>query len=264
MKKNDFERPQISQVEDLTVKLALANRKLKEAENNRSKLLANISHDLRAPMTAIRSCIDYLVSLSNEPHPDFNECRDTLRILDRRSQNLEKLINDLYYLVSIDIQAMVFNFEEIDLSSFLEEYFFSVEADKNFDEHKLCLDVPENMKISVSIDAQRIVRVLDNLFANARKYSNAGAEIHLNAYSYNEEMVCVTVSDTGMGISKESMKYIFERSYTVSSSRTPYNSGTGLGLAIARGIVENHGGQIWCESVLGEGSTFFFTIPIHR
>ena len=131
MKKNDFEKPQLSEVENLTIQLAKVNKEMKEAEQQRTEMLANISHDLRAPMTAIRSSIDYLNTYTKDAMIPYEEYKNTLHIMDMRSQALEHLINDLFYLTSLDSHKDSFHFEEIPLVPFLEEYYFSAEADRD-------------------------------------------------------------------------------------------------------------------------------------
>lgn len=263
MKKSEFEKPQLSQVENLTMQLAIANRKLKESEQQRLDMIANISHDLRAPMTAIRSGIDYLNTFSANSMISYEEFSQILHVLDMRSQALQHLINDLFYLTSLESKKNAFHFETLPLLPFLEEYFFSLEGDTHYADRQLCLDVPETLQVSVSIDSDRIIRVLDNLFTNARKYSQENDFIRLNAFVTENNTVCISVADTGIGIPEESIEKIFQRSYTVSSSRTPNSpTGSGLGLSIVKAIIQRHGGTVWCKSQVGKGSIFYFTLPI--
>lgn len=263
MKKNEFEKPQLSEVENLTMQLAIANRKLKESEQQRLDMIANISHDLRAPITAIRSSIDYLNTFSADAMISYEEFAQILQVIDLRSQSLEHLINDLFYLTSLESKKDAFHFETLPLLPFLEEYFFSLEIDSHYANRQLCLDVPETLQVSVTIDSARIIRVLDNLFTNARKYSKENDVIRLNAFVTEDQSVCISVADTGIGIPAESIEKIFQRSYTVSNSRTPNSStGSGLGLSIVKAIIQRHGGKVWCKSRVGKGSIFYFTLPI--
>ena len=113
------------------------------------------------------------------------------------------------------------------------------------------------------MDTDHFYRVLDNLFTNALKYSLEDATITLGAMlSSDKKNVIIFVRDTGIGIPASSIQKIFERSYMVSSARTPSSSGTGLGLSIAKTIIERHNGDIWCESKEGHGSTFYLSLPI--
>lgn len=264
--KKTFEQPIVAEntIEELSRKLLKANEELKKAENSRKMMLENISHDLRAPLTAIRSTIDYFKHKSYEEKLSLSidEMNYLLSVLDVRTKTLEVLINDLYYLTVLESNQNVFDFVKIPLGQFLEEYFFSLEIDERYVDYVLRLDFPENFEVTVNIDVAKMSRVLDNLFTNARKYSDLGTTITLGAMP-KEEMVCFYVKDNGRGIPKDAIQYIFERTYRVSESRTPdKEAGSGLGLSIAKTIVIRHGGNISCVSKEGEGSCFFVDLPM--
>lgn len=264
-KKNTFSKPELG-TEDLalalynvTQKLEEANSILRETQQQKDLLFANISHDLRSPITAIRNSIEYLLSMDSI---DKEELTSTLNLMERRSIYLENLINDVFLLSSININHNLFHYETLNLTFLLEDFFFTVSEDSRYDSRKLCLDVPEDFNARVSIDSKMLLRALDNLFTNALKYSYDGASISLNAFLDNQT-VHVTVKDTGIGIEEEHLNKIFDTSYMVESARTPSSTtGTGLGLSIVKAIIEHFGGIIWCESKVGIGSTFHFTLPL--
>ncbi|WP_026509726.1 sensor histidine kinase [Butyrivibrio sp. LC3010] len=261
-----FEQPLVDSdtVAELSKKLIEANLELKCAENERKIMLENISHDLRAPLTAIRSTIDYLLLKNNDESESIsqNELDSFLNLLDMRTKTLEVLVKDLYYLTCIDSGSEEFKFREIPIAQFLEEYFFAAEIDDKYDGYNLELSVPDEMMQVVSIDIAKLSRVLDNLFNNSRKYSDKGSTITLGAYPCENE-VCFYVRDNGRGISEKAIQYIFDRTYRESNSRTPEKEiSSGLGLSIAKSIVERHNGRIECKSKLGEGSTFSIYLPI--
>lgn len=266
MPKKYFIPPGLS-TEDLSAKLLKAygelqetNEKLIQEERTRTEMFANISHDLRSPITAIRNGIEYLSSADSIAPEELDT---TLHLLHRKVLNLESLINDIFLLTTVENTNIPFHFEQLDLGIYLEEFFFSCEADQKFSKRHLILDVPEHFPCIVSIDADRFNRVLDNLFTNALKYSNENASITLSAaISTDKKNAIVSVKDTGIGIPADSISKIFERSYTVSSARTPGSSGTGLGLSIAKIIMERLHGKIWCESKEGSGSTFYLSLPV--
>lgn len=265
MQKKYFIPPGLS-TDDLSAKLLKAYSQLQEAnekliyeEQMRTEMFANISHDLRSPITAIRNSIEYLSS-SDSVTP--NELHTTLQLLDKKIIHLESLINDIFLLTTVENTNIPFHLEQLELGMYLEEFFFSCEADKKYSKRRLVLDVPEHFPYIVSIDADRFNRVLDNLFTNALKYSSENASITLGVkLSSNKKSVIISIKDTGIGIPANSISKIFERSYTVSSARTP-GSGTGLGLSIAKIIMERMNGEIWCESIEGNGSTFYLLLPI--
>ncbi len=269
MKKNFFEQPLIESetIESLSAKLLAAttelsesNRELQRLQKERNEMLANISHDLRAPITAIRSAVDYLVNSKNLTEDDYSS---SLKLIDRRTKTLENLIQDMYYLFCVEDTSRELVLEAVDAAMFLEEYFYDAIVDSRYDEHNMNLDIEEGLSCIISVDLQKLVRVLDNLFTNAAKYSPAGTDITLKASANNRNsFLTVSVIDTGKGIPSESLANLFNRTYTVSSARTPGSeTGSGLGLSIVKAIIERHGGTVSCTSELGKGSCFSFTLP---
>lgn len=273
MKKNLFNAPGIESntIETLSAKLlevtdllSKSNEKLKNEQKEREEMLANISHDLRAPITAIRSAIDYLTSNQELSKEDVNS---SLQLIDRRTATLETMIQDMYYLFCVEDTSKELHFEIVDAAVFLEEYFYDAIVDSRYDTHHMVLDIEPALKCKINIDVQKMVRVLDNLFTNAAKYSHATSTITLKAYFNQEKEVlantlCIEVIDNGIGIPPEALQDIFNRTYTVSSSRTPNSTtGSGLGLSIVKAIVERHGGSVTCGSEFGKGSIFTIHLP---
>lgn len=271
MKKQKFISPSIEgeqlnalsqKLIETTNELAAANKQLALAEKERNEMLANISHDLRAPITAIRSAVDLLLSsceLSRE------ELLSTVQIINRRTETLENLIQDMYYLFSLESNSLPLQFEAVSAVSFFEEYFYNTIIDSRYDDRDMKLDMADTLDAIIRIDIQKMMRVLDNLFTNAAKYSHSGSSITLKVTANAEHsMLCIQVIDTGIGIPSESLEKIFERTYTVSSSRTPGSpTGSGLGLCIVKTIISQHGGSISCESTPGKGSCFTILLPEH-
>ena len=265
-KKPAFEKPELT-VEELSIalfqanqKLDLANKQLILNEKERSDFYANISHDLRSPMAAINSSIEYLLSQSTW---DEKEVRSILTLIQGRSKFLTQMINDIFMLSALDTSRKSVQPEPIDIGYYLEEFFYDCAADSKYNSRILRLQVPYELDCIVNIDPNLMQRVLDNLFTNALKYSFPGASIILGAKETDDHQILIFVSDTGIGISQENLEKIFERSYMVEDARTPgFTQGCGFGLAIAKSIVTKHNGTIWCESVLNEGSTFYIKLPI--
>ena len=264
----EFQSPNLEtkNVEELTLQLMDAHTKLQALQKEREMMLANISHDLRAPITAIRSAVDLALSTKA---PSKEEIQKTLNLIDKRTAVLEDLINDMYYLFCVEDISRPLITQPVDACTFLEEYFYDATIDSRYDTFDMQLDVPTDLNCTINIEPQKIVRVLDNLMTNSAKYAGKKPSyIRLSAGINKEENtdtrhnLIISVSDNGCGIAPEALPHIFTRTYTVSNARTPGSvSGSGLGLSIARAIVERHGGTICAESTLGKGTTFTVSLP---
>lgn len=263
MEKDDFfTKPRLQQVEDLTIQLLEANKKIKAEQEERNRMLSDIAHDLRAPVSAFRSTLDYIISMRNKDSLPDDELDNLLGIMDKRTSGLQTLISDLYFLLTLEQQAeSIYHFEQIELGTFLEEYYYDLELRDDMRERKLYLDVPVNLNCIVNIDTEKMVRVLDNLFSNAVKYSENGDSIGLILHELSDKKVVFCIKDTGIGIEEDNVDKIFNHSYQVAKARTPdAKTGSGLGLTIVKTIIEQHGGNIRCSSKPGEGSSFFIEL----
>ena len=268
MHKNQFETPAIREdsIASLSKKLLIvteelqkSNLELQKVQKERADMLANLSHDLRAPVTAIRGAVDYLLA---DPDCSAEERTKVLHLIDRRTKVLENLINDMYDLFCVESSSRPLSLQRIAAAPFLEEYFYSSILDSRYDSHDMRLALPEDLSCSLSIDVEKIIRVLDNLMTNAAKYSSPDTPITLKALE-REDCLEISVIDAGIGIPQDALDKVFCRTYTVSPSRTPGSpTGSGLGLSIAKAIAEKHQGTMSCTSEPGKGSTFTLTLPI--
>ena len=264
----EFQSPNLESknVEELTAQLMDAHIKLQTLQKEREMMLANISHDLRAPITAIRSAVYLALSTDALSGEDIHK---TLNLIDKRTAVLEDLINDMYYLFCVEDISRPLNTEPVDACAFLEEYFYDSSIDSRYDAFDMQLDVPTTLSCTINIEPQKMVRVLDNLMTNSAKYAGEkasfirlSARLTPNNKSKANNQLTISVSDNGCGIAPEALPHIFTRTYTVSNARTPgASSGSGLGLSIAKAIVERHGGNISVESTLGKGTTFTVSLP---
>ena len=262
----EFQFPNLESktIEELTIQLLETHSELQVLQKERQMMLVNISHDLRAPISAIRSAIDLALTdtLSEE------DLHKTLTTIDKRTTVLEDLINDMYYLFCVEDVSRPLHTQTVDACTFLEEYFYNATIDSRYADFDMQLDVPTDLNCTINIEPQKIVRVLDNLLTNSAKHAGEkasyiclGAKMHKNTTSPDHQLI-ISVSDNGCGIAPEALPHIFTRTYTVSNARTPgESSGSGLGLSIAKAIIERHGGTINAESTLGEGTTFTVSLP---
>lgn len=252
-------------VEERTRELAESKRqiedayqKLQELDQIKTKFFANISHELRTPITLILAPTEMML---NRNLGNLTKDQEKyLTIMQTNSLRLLKLINNLLDLAKIDAGKMELYYNRADFAKYVNGVVFSVSpmAEKK----SLALRFTSNEAIpEFFFDADKIEKVILNLVFNALKFTERG-EITVSC-SRQENNVLVKVSDTGIGIPKEHMPKLFSRFSQADSSASRKYEGTGIGLALARELVELHHGKIWAESEEGRGTTFFFTIPIY-
>ncbi len=228
----------------------------------RRDLVANISHDLRTPITGIQLVAE---TLQNGALADKKMAPVLLDRILEEVEVLEQINQELMDLSLIESGRMPLKLVRCNLTKQVKK---TVKRMKNQAQRKnLSLEIDLPPKIRVLADKGMLGRVLTNLIHNAIKFTENGGITVREVPTTDPGMVCVAVADTGIGMSAEAQQRVFERFYKTDTARTRHefhaesHTGTGLGLAIARHIIEAHGGKIWVESEPGQGTTFFFTLP---
>ena len=183
--------------------------------------------------------------------------REFLQAIDRASDRLTRIVNDLVDMSQLEIGAMRLDRRRSTVSVIVKQLSDQLAAITG--DHHLVVDVPPDLP-PVYVDEVRLGQVIINLVSNAAAYSPEGTVIRLFAQHRDSE-VWVSVSDQGIGIPPEHQTKVFDRFYRLESGVARRRGGTGLGLAICKGIVEAHGGLIWVESAPGKGSKFSFSLP---
>ncbi len=232
--------------------------RFREAEEMKSTFISVISHELKTPVALIKG---YAATLRREDVEwDEETIREGLQIIEEEADRLTRLIDNLLDASRIQAGGLKLEFEEVDLRDLIrrEAEGFQVQTAA----HTITIDVPDDLP-PVWGDRERIRQVLDNLLSNAIKYSPEGGLIRVGAW-VDTDQVTVYVADQGIGIPEEEQPYLFERFYRVDSTLRRKTKGAGLGLFLAKALVEAHGGRIWVHSKPGEGSTFFFTLPVAK
>jgi len=248
-----------SSLYEVTQKLNLANKELLALHQEQASLLTNLSHDLRSPLTAIHSAVEYLLSFDNL---NYDDTLSSLKLIQLKSKIVGKLIDDIFLLSQIESKSWTFNYQLTNIGMFLEEFYFSCQSDVKYSKRILVLEVSPHFPYESMVDATLLYRLLDNLMTNALKYSSDNTTIILGAKQTKDSLL-IYIQDFGYDIASDYINKVFERSFTISTARTPGpSSSNGLGLSIAKSIATQHNGEIWCESKLGFGSTFYFTLPI--
>lgn len=240
-----------------TSELSEANRELTKLDSLKTEFIADMSHELRSPITAIRGGLDYLKRTTPE-----GDNKSYLHLIDNNLMRMTHLVSDMLDLTRIDAGKVAWDFELNDLSVLVREVIevLSLEADK----HQVQMHFDERDSVWVEMDLERIEQVLVNLLENAFKFSDPGTAVTITIEE-NDPWVAVSVCDAGKGIASENLETIFRKFHTLpSSGGRGQTKGTGLGLTICRKIVEAHGGRIWAESEQGQGSTFTFRLPLKQ
>lgn len=230
---------------------------LKRYRDTRSEFFANISHELRTPMTYLEG---YAKVLKDGLYQTEEEKVQYLTIIHQETMRLTRLINDLFELSKMEEGKFALNLEWIDLTEVIENVTLKTGL-KSIDKGlQFAVDIQDDLPF-VYGDGLRMEQIFLNLIDNAIRYTDHGS-ISLQLRAINEKEVLVSIEDTGKGIHEEELPYIFERFYRVEKSRSREYGGTGLGLAIVKKLVEMQGGKIQVYSQLGKGTRFeikFFT-----
>jgi two-component system phosphate regulon sensor histidine kinase PhoR len=230
---------------------------LRKLERVRRDFVANVSHEFKTPLTAIQGFAETLLAGA------IDDPQNRLRFLEiilEHSRRLARLTDDLLKLSKMDADRLELEIHRLSVSQFVDSCIETTQrpaAEKNL---RISVNLQEPIP-DIAADRRRLAEVLQNLLDNAMQYTPAGGQITVSASADGAE-VTFTVSDTGIGIPRADQSRIFERFYRVDVARSREVGGTGLGLSISKHLVEVHGGRIWVESEVGQGSRFHFTVPI--
>ncbi|MFN6462157.1 MAG: response regulator [Nostoc sp. DedVER02] len=228
----------------------------KQIERMKDEFVSVVSHELRTPLTSIYGSLGMLAS--GLLQPDSDQGKRLLQIATDSSERLVRLINDILDIERIESGKGKMESEICNIVDLITQAVNVMQplADKA----GVTLSISA-LSGQILADCDRIVQTLTNLLSNAIKFSSAGSTVWLGVQQQGDE-VLLTVKDTGRGIPTDKLESIFERFQQVDSSDSRNHDGTGLGLAICKSIMQQHGGRIWVESTLGEGSTFYVTLPL--
>jgi PAS domain S-box-containing protein len=233
-----------------------AEEKLRKIDQMKSEFLSNISHELRTPLQSIGG---FTKLLMNGQVPDAATQQEFLQIIDREALHLGNLINQLLDLSRLESGQFQINRKLISIRDTVIDSiksFHTLSRDKNI---TLNEEIPAGLP-EIEADEERIRQVFINLLSNAIKYSDPGGSVKVRAEKRGGDLL-FQVIDHGIGMSPEARKHLFERFYRAEDKLA--RGGTGLGLYITRQIIEAHGGHIWVESKVDEGSTFSFNLPLN-
>ncbi|MGO2000224.1 MAG: cell wall metabolism sensor histidine kinase WalK, partial [Staphylococcus saprophyticus] len=227
-----------------------------QVERERREFVANVSHELRTPLTSMNS---YIEALESGAWKDGELAPQFLSVTREETERMIRLVNDLLQLSKMDNESEQITKEIVDFNMFINKIINRHEMSAK--DTTFVREIPTET-IFTEIDPDKMTQVFDNVITNAMKYSRGDkrVEFHVKQNALYNRMT-IRVKDNGIGIPINKVDKIFDRFYRVDKARTRKMGGTGLGLAISKEIVEAHNGRIWANSVEGQGTSIFITLP---
>jgi signal transduction histidine kinase/DNA-binding response OmpR family regulator len=239
----------------LALRDVTAERMIADMKN---EFVSTVSHELRTPLTSIKGYVDLILDGSAG---DINEMQqEFLGIVKENSDRLVELINEMLDISRIESGRVHLRVEPLKMAESIAGAVDTFRAVLQQTDRTIEVQLPDNLPLVVA-DRDRVGQVLINLISNAIKYSPGGGQVTIAA-THAGEFVTVSVTDQGLGISREDQKRLFTKFYRVDTAMTREIGGTGLGLSICKTIIELLGGEIGCKSKPGQGSTFWFSLPV--
>jgi two-component system phosphate regulon sensor histidine kinase PhoR len=231
--------------------------RIKHLEVLRSEFVANVSHELRTPLAIFRG---YLETLMEYPHLPPDESRRMLQAMQRHSERLNALVEDLLTLTRLETKPAQVEFSTVRLDALLRRIVQDWQQQMNSGHAEIQVNIPGELP-AVELDPLRFEQVILNLLENAVAYSNPPRSIQLSAVLYGD-LIEIRVDDNGIGIPLGDLPHIFERFYRVDKGRSRVSGGTGLGLSIVKHIMQIHRGTVHAESEMGKGTTVVLRMPL--
>jgi signal transduction histidine kinase len=261
----DFEFPEssVDEVDEMYKSFDEMRLQLKESqelqdqyEQNRKELIANISHDLKTPLTAINGYVQGIL----DGVADTKEKQERyLRVIEGNAQEMEHLIEDLFLISKLDIDQVPMRTDPIDLVPYLQDCVLDWQYMMQRQEMEISL-ATELQSAHVTGDREQLKRVVNNIVNNGVKHMTKGGQVTIGLKEEDQGFV-IAISDTGVGIAKDKLGHIFDKFYRTDAERNRKIAGSGLGLAISKEIVQRMGGIIWADSELNKGTTISFYLP---
>jgi K+-sensing histidine kinase KdpD len=232
-----------------------AIREARQADRLRSEVMATLSHQLRMPLSAVKGYATAL--LLDDIQWSEAKRREFLKLIDDECDSMQSMIKELLDTALIDVGQMSLELQPIRIPYMARD--IAADFQRRHDKHRIIIDFPSDFPI-LEIDPRWMKQVFRNVLDNAIKYSPDGGLIVVRG-EIRPNVIVIGVSDQGIGISPEDLIPLFERYFRGRSNNSFRVPGTGLGLPVARAIIEAHGGRIWAESKVGQGTTIYFSIP---
>lgn len=230
-------------------------------ENERRQFVSNVSHELRTPLTSVKSYVD---ALQEGAIDDAELSHNFLSVVEDETARMIRMINDLLELSRMDSSALKIDQEYVNIGELfnyiLDRFDMIIANDEQPEKRYSIAREISRVPIWVELDPSKFTQVVDNVMNNAIKYSPDGGVITAQMVDHGNRVV-LGINDQGLGIPAADLKHVFDRFFRVDKARSRAQGGSGLGLAISKEIIERFGGRIWVESVEGQGSTFYISLP---
>jgi len=234
-------------------------RELEDLNIHKDSVLAILSHDLRSPLSSIIGIVNYLKEYSQSMKPD--EFQEMLDLLYKSSIDELEMLDYLVEWARIKYASGVFSPTRIKLTDYINKVFDSLNDTASINAINLHHEIEEDT--SVFADGKMLISIIQNIVSNAIKHSEKGGTVTVSARSKDDKII-VQVKDTGVGMSREITENLFTPQLKTLSEARKKNKGAGIGLLLVKGFLEKNGGEIWVESIEGEGSSFYFTLPFEK
>ena len=234
-------------------------KELEELNTHKESVLAILSHDLRSPLSSIIGTAKYLKENFHKMKPDA--VQEMLDLLYKSSTDELDMLDYLVEWARIKYASDAFSPTKIKLTEYIDKVFEALNETASINTINLHHEIEENT--SVFADGKMLISIIQNIVSNAIKHTGKNGTITVSAKTKDDKII-VQVKDTGIGISKEIMSKLFTPQMKTLSEARKKDKGAGIGLLLVKGFLEKNGGEIWVESIEGEGSSFYFTLPIDK
>ena len=234
-------------------------KELEELNTHKESVLAILSHDLRSPLAGIISTAEYLKSNYDKMKPDA--VKEMLDLLHKSTKDELEMLDYLVEWARIKYASDVFTPAKIKLGEYVKKVFDTLNESAAIKTINLHHEIHENT--SVFADGKMLLSILQNIVSNALKHTGTGGNVTITT-KHTEDKIIVEIKDTGIGMSKEMREKLFTPQLNSLSKEREKDKGAGIGLLLVKGFLEKNGGEIWVESVVDEGSSFYFTLPVEK
>lgn len=234
---------------------------LKQTNRAHAEFVAYASHDIKSPLTALQMSVGYLLEIENKALT-AKQIR-TLHSMMRSIEQITNLVTDLSMLMQVASTEFVLHKTAVSVHHIIEKILHSMETSFSKRQHEVQNLIPYDLPL-ICADSHRVAQILMNIVSNAYKYTPDGGQILLTGQKTADDMVCLSVIDTGLGIKEEEQEQLFNHFFRSADKEANQMSGTGLGLSVTKKLVDAHNGRIWFESTYRQGTAFHIELPIAK